>query len=168
MAVKAVLALGANLGDCEETLIRAIADLCSHEKIRVPKVSPIAITAPVGGPAEQPDYFNMVLEIETELSPFDLLRYCQTVEEKHHRVREVRWAARTLDVDIIEYGNLSMDEPDLTLPHPRAHERAFVLAPWARMDPEAQLEGNSVATLASRAQDFGGIREFRNAPVGCP
>ncbi|MDY3048779.1 MAG: 2-amino-4-hydroxy-6-hydroxymethyldihydropteridine diphosphokinase [Rothia sp. (in: high G+C Gram-positive bacteria)] len=167
MPVKAILALGANLGDSEDTLIRAIVDICSHEKIRVTKVSPIAITAPVGGPEGQPDYSNMVIEIETSLSPFTLLAYTQTIETKHHRIREVRWGPRTLDIDIIDIANLQMDDPDLTLPHPRAAERAFVLEPWARMDPSALLLGHSVRQLAQQAADAGGIREFHPAPVVC-
>lgn len=165
MPVRTVLALGANLGEREETLIRAIADICSHEKIRLDKVSPVAVTRPVGGPAGQPEYYNLVLEAETDLSPFDLLRFCQEVEAKHHRTREVRWGARTLDIDIIKYGELEMDEPELTIPHPRANERAFVLEPWARMNPEAELAGESVAQLAQLAEDLDGIREFREAPI---
>lgn len=165
MPVKTVLALGSNLGEREDTLLRAIADLCSHDKITLDKVSPVAVTAPVGGPAGQPDYLNMVVEAETGLSPFDLLRYCQEIEEKHHRKREVRWGPRTLDIDIIKYGEIEMDEPELTIPHPRANERAFVLEPWARMNPEAQLQGESVAELAEAADDFDGIREFLEAPL---
>ncbi|GGH64218.1 2-amino-4-hydroxy-6-hydroxymethyldihydropteridine diphosphokinase [Rothia aerolata] len=167
MSVKAILALGSNLGEKEDTLISAIGDLCSHEKIDVKKISPIAITAAVGGPENQPDFLNLVVEIETTLSPFDLLRYCQEIELKHHRTREVRWGPRTLDIDIIEYAQIEMDEPDLTLPHPLAAERAFVLAPWARMDPTAQLAGESVIKLAEHAHDYDGIREFRAAPVVC-
>lgn len=167
MAVKAILALGSNLGAKEDTLIRAIGDLCSHDKIVLKKISPMAVTEAVGGPADQPDFLNLVMEVETELSPFDLLRFCQSVEAKHHRVREVRWGPRTLDIDIIEYGSLRMDEPDLTLPHPLAAERAFVLEPWARMDPAAEFEGHSVSELAEQADDYEGIVEFREAPVAC-
>lgn len=167
MPVKAVLALGSNLGEREDTLLRAIADLCSHDKISVTQISPVAVTAPVGGPAGQPDYLNLVVEAEVGLSPFDLLRYCQDVEAKHHRKREVRWGPRTLDIDIIKYGEIEMDEPELTLPHPRANERAFVLEPWARMNPSAQLQGESVQSLADQAEDLDGIREFLDAPVAC-
>lgn len=167
MSVKAILALGSNLGEKEETLIRAIGDLCSHEKILLKKISPMAITEAVGGPQNQPEFLNLVIEVETGLSPFDLLRFCQSVEKKHHRVREVRWGPRTLDIDIIEYGSLEMDEPDLTLPHPLAAERAFVLVPWAQMDPTAELDGQLVSKLAERAGDIDGIVEFREAPVMC-
>lgn len=113
MAVKAILALGSNLGSSEDTLIRAIADICAHEKIRVTKISPIAITAPVGGPAGQPDYTNMVIEAEVAMRPFDLLDYLQSIENKHHRTREVRWGPRTLDIDIIDIASIEMDDPDL-------------------------------------------------------
>ncbi|MBM7051612.1 MULTISPECIES: 2-amino-4-hydroxy-6-hydroxymethyldihydropteridine diphosphokinase [unclassified Rothia (in: high G+C Gram-positive bacteria)] len=167
MSVEAVLGLGSNLGEKQETLLRAIVDICSHPKIRVKKVSPVAVTAPVGGPAHQPDFVNLVVRIETDLSPFDLLDFTQSVENKHHRVRDVRWGPRTLDIDIIDYSTLEMDEPDLTLPHPRAAERAFVLEPWARMEPEAVLSGASVRDLAKTADDADGIREFFPAPVVC-
>lgn len=167
MAVKAILALGSNLGESEETLIRAIADICSHEKITVTKISPIAITAPVGGPEGQGDYANIVVEVETTLRPFELLEYCQLIETKHHRTRDVRWGPRTLDIDIIDIASIQMDDPELTLPHPRAAERAFVLEPWARMDPAALLLGRSVRELADGAADAAGIREFHPAPVVC-
>lgn len=167
MSVKAILALGSNLGASEDTLIRAIADICAHEKIEVTNISPIAITVPVGGPAGQPNYTNMVIEVEISMRPFMLLEYCQSIEDKHHRTREVRWGPRTLDIDIIDIASLEMDDPDLTLPHPRAAERAFVLEPWARMDPAALLMGSSVRELADEAPDAEGIREFRPAPVVC-
>lgn len=167
MPVKAILALGSNLGDSEETLVRAIGDICSHEKITVTKISPIAITAPVGGPAGQDDYANMVIQVDTSLRPFQLLEYAQQIEQKHHRNRDVRWGPRTLDIDIIDIASIQMDDPDLTLPHPRAAERAFVLEPWARMDPDALLLGESVRELANRAEDIEGIREFHPAPVVC-
>ncbi|WP_346845559.1 2-amino-4-hydroxy-6-hydroxymethyldihydropteridine diphosphokinase [uncultured Rothia sp.] len=167
MSVKVILALGSNLGEKEDTLIRAIGDICSHEKIELKKISPMAITKAVGGPVNQPDFLNLVVEIETGLRPFELLRFCQSVEQKHHRVREIHWGPRTLDIDIVEYGNLMMDEPDLTLPHPSATERAFVLEPWARMDPTAELTGQPVSKLAKQAEDYHGIIEFREAPVMC-
>lgn len=167
MTVTAILALGSNLGEKEDTLIKAIGDLCSNEKILVKKISPMAITEAVGGPENQPDFLNLVVEVETEYRPFELLRFCQSVELKHHRSREVHWGPRTLDIDIIEYGTLQMDDPDLTLPHPLAGRRAFVLEPWARMDPTAEFEGESVKALAERAEDYDGIVEFREAPVVC-
>ena len=80
------------------------------------------------------------------------------MEQAHHRTRDVRWGPRTLDVDVIAYGQLRSEHPELTLPHPRARERAFVLAPWSWLDPEAMLEGARVAELADQAADAGTVR----------
>jgi 2-amino-4-hydroxy-6-hydroxymethyldihydropteridine diphosphokinase len=102
----------------------------------------------------------MVVEIETDLGPYELLEHCQAVENKHHRVRTVRWGPRTLDVDIITYGDLVLDDEKLTLPHPRAAERAFVLQPWAWMDGSATLAGRRVAELAEQAEDLSGLQPF--------
>lgn len=158
MSVDAVLALGSNQGESRRTLEEAVRRLGEHPRVSVTARSPVAITAPVGGPADQPDFLNMVVGVRTDLRPFALLRWCQEIEHRFHRVRTVRWGPRTLDVDIIVYGGLRMDEPELVLPHPRAAQRAFVLAPWVRMDPEAQLDGISVAALAERAPDAEGLR----------
>ncbi|HEY8753191.1 MAG TPA: 2-amino-4-hydroxy-6-hydroxymethyldihydropteridine diphosphokinase, partial [Arthrobacter sp.] len=127
---RAVLALGSNLGERNDTLSEAVADLVDPPEVRLQAVSPVVQTKAVGGPAGQPDFLNMVITVETTLSPAELLNHCQAVENKHLRVREVRWGPRTLDVDIITYGQLTSDDPVLTLPHPRAAERAFVLYPW--------------------------------------
>ena len=163
--VRAVLALGSNLGERSDTLARAVADLTGTETVRLVRSSPIVQTKPVGGPADQPDYLNMVIEVETVLDPYALLRHCQAVERLHHRVREVRWGPRTLDVDIVSYADLALDTPDLTLPHPRAAGRAFVLQPWAWMDPEATLAGTRVADLAARAADRDGLALFGADPA---
>jgi 2-amino-4-hydroxy-6-hydroxymethyldihydropteridine diphosphokinase len=156
---KAVLALGCNLGQRNDTLTAAVAELVDRPEVRLLDVSPVVESKPVGGP-EQPDYLNMVMSVETELGPFELLAHCQAVENRHHRTREVRWGPRELDVDIIVYGELTCGDELLTLPHPRAHERAFVLYPWAMMDARATLAGRSVAELAALAADFRGIRHF--------
>ena len=137
-AHRAVLALGSNLGESESTIERAVVDL-REAGVRILRVSPLYRTAPVGGPEGQPDYVNAVIEVSTELSPYELLKLCNAVEAAHHRERLVRWGPRTLDIDVIDYEGTVSDDPVLTLPHPRAHERAFVLTPWARMDPEARL-----------------------------
>jgi dihydroneopterin aldolase/2-amino-4-hydroxy-6-hydroxymethyldihydropteridine diphosphokinase len=133
-----VLALGANLGDREATLAAAVADLARTPGLEVVAISPVVETAPVGGP-EQPDYLNAVVAVRSTLPPHQLLAACLRVEARHGRERRVRWAARTLDVDVITYGDLVLDTPDLVLPHPRAAGRAFVLAPWAALDPQALL-----------------------------
>jgi 2-amino-4-hydroxy-6-hydroxymethyldihydropteridine diphosphokinase len=135
-----VIALGSNLGDrlsIVQSGVDAIAGLPGTE---VMGISPVYETAPVGGP-EQPDYLNAVLSARTALPPRELLDRLHDIEAAAGRVREVRWGARTLDLDIIAYGSLTSDDPVLTLPHPRAAERAFVLAPWLDLDPSAALPG---------------------------
>jgi 2-amino-4-hydroxy-6-hydroxymethyldihydropteridine diphosphokinase len=169
---RAVLALGSNLGARNETLTEAVADLVDRPEVRLLAVSPIVQTKAVGGPAGQPDFLNMVISVETSLEPLDLLRHCQAVENKHHRVREVRWGPRTLDVDVVVYGDLTSDDPVLTLPHPFAAQRAFVLFPWAQMDPSATLNGQPVGELAAKAADypdllpFDGFGDFDGVPNG--
>jgi dihydroneopterin aldolase/2-amino-4-hydroxy-6-hydroxymethyldihydropteridine diphosphokinase len=133
-----VLALGSNLGDRKRTLSSAVADLAGTPGLEVVAASPVVETDPVGGP-EQPDYLNAVVAVRGTLAPHALLAACLAVEARHGRERRVRWAARTLDVDVITYGDLVLDTPDLVLPHPRAAHRSFVLAPWAALDPRASL-----------------------------
>jgi len=168
---KAVLALGSNLGARNDTLSEAVADLVDLPEVRLLDVSPIVQTKAVGGPPNQPDFLNMVITVETSLSPMELLVHCQAVENKHHRVREVRWGPRTLDVDIITYGDLRSDDPQLTLPHPRAASRAFVLYPWSLIEPAAVLEGERISVLAARAADiddlapFDGFGDFDGLPT---
>ncbi|WP_261624227.1 2-amino-4-hydroxy-6-hydroxymethyldihydropteridine diphosphokinase [Nesterenkonia marinintestina] len=157
-AVRAVLALGSNLGDSEDTLRGAVAALAAADGVRLLGTSPLAVTAPVGGPAGQPDFLNQVVEVETTLSPDALLDLGHEVESAHRRRRDVRWGPRTLDVDIITYGAERIDTDRLQVPHPRAAERAFVLAPWSWMDPEAMLDGRPVRELAEQAPDADGVR----------
>ncbi|WP_426594265.1 2-amino-4-hydroxy-6-hydroxymethyldihydropteridine diphosphokinase [Cellulomonas sp. McL0617] len=158
--VDVVLALGANLGAAQDTL-RAAVDALSHTtRLEVVQVSPLARTAAVGGP-DQPDYLNAVVLARTMLSPRELLRATQAIEQNHGRVRQEHWGPRTLDIDIIVFGSVLAVTDDLELPHPRAHERAFVLEPWAQLDPQAVLPGlggGPVAALAATAPDRDGIR----------
>ncbi|MEH0545984.1 2-amino-4-hydroxy-6-hydroxymethyldihydropteridine diphosphokinase [Streptomyces sp. B21-105] len=146
---RAVLSLGSNLGNRLETLQGAIDALEDTPGVRIKAVSPVYETAPWGvEPGSQPSYFNAVVLLKTTLPPSSLLERAHAVEEAFHRVREERWGARTLDVDIVAYADVVDDDPQLTLPHPRAHERAFVLAPWHDVEPEAQLPGlGAVADL---------------------
>jgi 2-amino-4-hydroxy-6-hydroxymethyldihydropteridine diphosphokinase len=127
----------------------------------VRRSSPVVETAPVGG-VPQPEYLNAVAELETGLSPWELLDVCQAVEAAHGRTREVRWGARTLDVDVIAFDAVRATAPGLELPHPRARERAFVLAPWALLDPGAVLPtpagDRSVAELLALAADRDDVR----------
>src|SRR6478672_8980427 len=157
---KAVLALGSNLGERNDTLTEAVADLVDRPEVRLLAVSPVVQTKAVGGPAGQPDFLNMVISVETSLEPLELLKHCQAVENKHLRVREVHWGPRTLDVDIIVYGDLESSDPVLTLPHPRAKERAFVLYPWSVIEPSATLNGVRVGELASKAADYPDLTPF--------
>ncbi|MEV0693506.1 2-amino-4-hydroxy-6-hydroxymethyldihydropteridine diphosphokinase [Streptomyces sp. NPDC050388] len=146
---QAVIALGANLGNRLETLQGAVDALEDTPGIRVKAVSPVYETEPWGvEPGSQPSYFNAVVALRTTLPPSSLLERAHAIEEAFHRVRDERWGPRTLDVDIVAYADLLSDDPRLTLPHPRAHERAFVLAPWHDVDPEAVLPGRGpVAAL---------------------
>lgn len=149
---RAVLALGSNLGDSARTLSNAVTSLGEADQIRVLAVSPLAQTAPVGGP-EQPDFLNQVLVVETTLSPYALLQYAHQLEQAAARVRDIHWGPRTLDVDLIDYAGVTSQHPVLTLPHPRAHQRAFVLTPWSWADPTATLGGQLVSELAAQADD---------------
>jgi dihydroneopterin aldolase/2-amino-4-hydroxy-6-hydroxymethyldihydropteridine diphosphokinase len=159
--VTAVLALGTNLGDREGILRAAVAELDEVAGVRVDAVSPVVETDPVGGP-DQPDYLNAVVLLTTRLAAGDLLAVCQRIEAGHGRERSVRWGPRTLDIDLIRYGDLLSDDPALELPHPRAGQRAFVLAPWLAVDPQAWLPSlagrRPVAPLLLQAPDRTGLR----------
>jgi 2-amino-4-hydroxy-6-hydroxymethyldihydropteridine diphosphokinase len=135
---RAVLGLGANLGDARSALVDAVARLADHPTIDLVGVSGLWRTAPVGGP-EQPEYLNAVVVVDTSLQPAELLALGHALESTAGRVRAVRWGPRTLDVDLIDVEGVRSDEPDLALPHPRAGERAFVLAPWAQVEPHATM-----------------------------
>jgi 2-amino-4-hydroxy-6-hydroxymethyldihydropteridine diphosphokinase len=128
--MRAFLGLGSNLGDREALLRRAVASLPD-----VVAVSPLYETDPVGGP-EQGAFLNLVVELDTERSPRELLELCQQLEADAQRVRLERWGPRTLDADVLLAGDLAVDEPDLVVPHPRMWERRFVLAPLADLAPE--------------------------------
>lgn len=134
--MKAVVALGANIGNPREQMDVAIALL--REATEVKAVSSYFVTKPVGGP-EQPDYLNAVCILESELPALDLLAVLQGIEKSLGREREVRWGPRTIDLDLIQYGSLLSAAAELELPHPRAHERRFVLEPWCEIEPDAIL-----------------------------
>ncbi|WP_218220929.1 2-amino-4-hydroxy-6-hydroxymethyldihydropteridine diphosphokinase [Nesterenkonia sp. Act20] len=171
--VRAILALGSNLGDSAATLASAVTSLRSRAGLRVLAASPLARTRPVGGPQDQPDFLNQVIEIATTKSPQELLALTQQVEAEHHRARgaqngEIRWGPRTLDIDIITYASARVSTPSLQIPHPRAAHRGFVLVPWMWMDPQATLDGASVAELAAQAADAATVElaeEHTNAVV---
>lgn len=152
--VRSVLALGSNLGDSWATLTSAVRALEEAEDVVVVNVSPMARTKPVGGPAQQRDFLNRVVEIETRLSPHDLLDLAQQIEAEHNRVRQERHGPRTLDVDIVTFASATIDSSRLQVPHPSAAGRAFVLLPWSWMDPVALLSGRPVRELAREAEDY--------------
>ena len=128
--------LGANLGDRVAALQGAVDILAPL--LRDPVVSHVYETAPIGGP-EQPEYANAVLIGSSELAPLDLLAAAHRAEQEWHRVREVRWGPRTLDVDVLNIDGVVSADPILTLPHPRICERGFVLVPWLEVEPDAML-----------------------------
>jgi 2-amino-4-hydroxy-6-hydroxymethyldihydropteridine diphosphokinase len=160
-ARRTVLALGSNLGDRLATLRGGVDALLGPSGLdqsglgspglALVALSPVYETVPVGGPP-QPEYLNAVLIAETTLPAAELLRRGQAVEAAFGRVRQEVWGPRTLDVDVIVYGDVVSDDPELTLPHPRARERAFVLAPWLDADPDAEIPGQGrVAELLDAA-----------------
>jgi 2-amino-4-hydroxy-6-hydroxymethyldihydropteridine diphosphokinase len=134
--MKAVISLGANIGDPKANLDLAIGLL--REAAEVIAVSNYLQTKPVGGP-EQPDYLNAVAIVESELPAKDLLAVLHGIETAMGRTREIHWGPRVIDLDLIQYGGLLVNDEKLTLPHPRAHERSFVLAPWFEIEPDAVL-----------------------------
>jgi 2-amino-4-hydroxy-6-hydroxymethyldihydropteridine diphosphokinase len=152
-----VLALGSNLGDRRDILQGSVDAIAAIPEVQLMAVSPVYETAPVGGPA-QPDYLNAVLLARTSLPSPALLDRLHEVESAFDRVRKARWGPRTLDVDIITVDGETSDNPDLTLPHPRAHQRAFVLAPWYDVDPDAVLPGHGPVSALLAAVDTGGVR----------
>ena len=163
-----VVALGANLGDRAGTLDTALREIAHGGLVEGGQVSRYVETEPVGGP-EQPAYLNAVLVGHTRLAPAHLLRRLHEIEALHGRVRGVHWGPRTLDLDLVQFGRpgdeteVVSDDPQLLLPHPRAHERAFVLLPWDEVDPGAQLRvGASVVGVGSLLEDVdtSGVRAW--------
>ena len=134
--MRAFLGLGSNLGDRWAHLREAVAALPD-----VVAVSPVYETSPVGGPEDQGPYLNCVVELDTERAPRELLEVARRLEAAAHREREERWGPRTLDVDVLLVGDLTVDDPDLVVPHPRMWERRFVVAPLGDLAPDLVPEG---------------------------
>ena len=155
----AVVALGANLGDREATIADAIAELgrlpLSRLLSAAEPIESVALT--LSGPdAGAPAYRNSVALVATRLAPSVLLGLLHAIEARHGRQRRVRWGDRTLDLDLIAYGDVRSADETLTLPHPRAEERDFVLEPWLALDPDAVLPGRGrVAELLRRLREKG-------------
>ncbi len=148
---RAYIALGANLGEPLKQLDIAAQALDTQAGIRTIAMSPVYQSVPHGD-IEQPDYFNAVLGVDTGLTPAELLAIMQAIETENGRQRTVRWGARTLDLDLILYGDLTQDDAELTIPHPRAHQREFVVKPLYDLDkalhiPEQGRVADLLATL---------------------
>ena len=156
-----VLALGSNLGDRLANLQAGLDVLCAGPGLASPAVSPVYETSPVGGPA-QGDFLNAVLVAASALPARSVLDRCRAAEAARQRVREQAWGPRTLDVDVIACGDEISDDPELTLPHPRAYQRAFVLAPWRDLDPEAAIPGRGRISDLLAAAGMLGVRRLRD------
>lgn len=156
--VVAVIAIGANLGDRQATIAEALKDLArlplTTNVLAAEPIETVAVT-PTGPDADAPAYLNTVVLLTTRLAPSVLLTYLQAIEARHGRERTVHWGDRTLDLDLIAHGDVRTRSPRLTLPHPRAAEREFVLEPWSRIDPDAVLPGHGaiVDLLARLGED---------------
>ncbi|KNB52076.1 2-amino-4-hydroxy-6-hydroxymethyldihydropteridine diphosphokinase [Streptomyces caatingaensis] len=165
----AVLSLGSNLGNRLETLQGAVDALEDTPGVRVKAVSPVYETDPWGvDPGSQPTYFNAVVLVRTTLPPASLLERGHAIEEAFERVRDERWGPRTIDVDIVTYQDVVSDDPRLTLPHPRAHERAFVLVPWYDVDPEAVVPGRGPVAELLAGLDRAGVRARADLELRLP
>lgn len=145
MTVTAYIGLGANLGDAQQTLQQALKSIAGLPDTTLLAASSMYRTAPVD--AQGPDYLNAVAKISTGLSAHDLLIRLQAIEHQHGRLRPYQNAPRTLDLDVLLYGNKTVDDADLTIPHPRMHERAFVLIPLSELDPELTLPQGRLSDL---------------------
>jgi 2-amino-4-hydroxy-6-hydroxymethyldihydropteridine diphosphokinase len=161
-----VLALGSNVGDRVANLQRGVAAMCVNGVV-CHAVSAIYQTDPVGGP-KQEDYLNAVLLADSRLPAREILARCMAAEKAAGRVRTVRWGPRKLDVDIICYGDEISTDPDLTLPHPRAHERAFVLVPWLEVAPDACLPGYGPVARLPAAAATSTVRRLTTARLTLP
>jgi 2-amino-4-hydroxy-6-hydroxymethyldihydropteridine diphosphokinase len=136
----AFVGIGSNLGDREDNLRRAVELLSAEQGVEVMAVSEIRETEPVG-PVEQGAFLNGAVRVETGLGPRELLERLLAVEQRLGRVREERWGPRTIDLDLLLYGDEAVDEPGLTVPHPRLHERRFALEPLADLAPSLEIPG---------------------------
>ena len=155
--VRAVLAIGGNLGKRRKTIRSGLKALAATKGISKVLCSPLVESSAMteeGIDESKPNYYNGVVSIQTTLKPKELLAEIRRIETEHGRIRLERWGSRTLDIDIITYGDALKATKELTIPHPRAFERAFVLVPWSLLDPQAILPGyGKVADLAEPLKD---------------
>lgn len=159
------IGLGGNLGEPLARFLEVRQALDAHRQISVVASSHLYRTAPVGGPAGQTDYLNAVLELTTSLAPLELLDYCRELEQRGGRQREVRWGARTIDIDLLLIDDLACSTPQLTLPHPRLHERLFVLQPLSDLaaDQIHPLSGRTMAELLTSLPRSAGDIQLQGA-----
>lgn len=155
--MRAVLSIGSNMED-RRALLQTVFDEFASETVAA---SPVYATPP-WGVTDQGDFLNAVLIVDVDCTPLELLRRGQKLEEAAERVRVRRWGPRTLDVDIVQIDGVTSDDPELTLPHPYAHQRAFVLVPWLAADPDAKLNGTPVCELVANldSDDVAAVKEM--------
>jgi 2-amino-4-hydroxy-6-hydroxymethyldihydropteridine diphosphokinase len=153
---EALLALGGNIGEVRETFDRALAMLCDGVRLRL-KARSSDYATPPWGVADQPTFVNRCIAVDTDLTPQDLLARVQAVEQAlgRRRAEERRWGPRPIDIDILTYDDLTLEQADLTLPHPRLFERAFVLVPLAEIAPERVIAGRQVRDALAAADTTG-------------
>ncbi|MGH3094965.1 MAG: 2-amino-4-hydroxy-6-hydroxymethyldihydropteridine diphosphokinase [Streptosporangiales bacterium] len=159
MKDRAVIAFGSNLGDRLAYVQGGVDALLDTPGTTYVTQSTVYETDPMGGPEDQPAFLNAIVVVDTVLTPRALLERAHAIEEAFERARLEHWGPRTLDVDVIAVGDHAVDEPDLTVPHKMAHERAFVLVPWLDADPDAQLIGHGRVTDLLGKLDRSGVRE---------
>jgi 2-amino-4-hydroxy-6-hydroxymethyldihydropteridine diphosphokinase len=156
----AVVALGANLGDRKATLLAAVRELAEADGVEVTAISPVIETPalkPEGVDHDAPSYLNAVVLVRTTLTPIALLDALGRIETAHGRIRAERWGDRTLDLDIVDFAGLTSTSERLTLPHPRAFERDFVLKPWLAVNPDAVLPGHGTVAALVAGLDAGTV-----------
>src|SRR5436309_1645093 len=163
MPVTAYVALGSNLGDRRAYLDKALERLRATPGVTVTRVSSVYETAPVGGPAGQGDYLNAVAEVRTDQPAGEMLRLLLRIESDLGRLRDIKDGPRTIDLDLLLHGDLVADEPELTVPHARLHERLFVLVPLAEIAPGVVHPARK-RTAAELLYDLQGLRPFGPAP----
>ncbi|HET7628833.1 MAG TPA: 2-amino-4-hydroxy-6-hydroxymethyldihydropteridine diphosphokinase [Bacillales bacterium] len=158
----AYIGLGTNIGERDRYLHEAVLRMDGHRRIHVTRLSSIYETEPIGC-TDQADFLNMVAEVSTELAPDELLHATASVENQLGRTREVRWGPRTIDLDILLYNQATIETDALTIPHPRMHERAFVLVPLSELNPSFQVPGTNVSLSEYVKQISGkeGVRLWR-------
>ncbi|HEX3839923.1 MAG TPA: 2-amino-4-hydroxy-6-hydroxymethyldihydropteridine diphosphokinase [Acidimicrobiales bacterium] len=154
--VRAFLGLGSNLGDRWSHLRRAVDQLRAGSAVPVTAVSPVYETEPIGGPEEQGPYLNLVVElaVASTVDPYRILEECRRLEAAAGRVRTVRWGPRTLDVDVVWIDGVTVDDPELTIPHPRWRERRFVLVPLADLAPDL-VDQAAIETAGGEVTEVG-------------